>query len=168
MKTIQRILSSLDLHSYSKWIVLAFVVGVVAGLGAIAFDVLGQIVTQFSLIALAGYKPPEAVGEYGYFEHAAAAFSPWMLVLVMAPGGLVSGTLVYTFPPEAEGHGTDSAIDAFHNKRGVIRFRVPIVKTLASAITLGTGGSGGREGPIAQIGAGFGSWLGTKLKLRAS
>ncbi len=165
MKTIRRILSSLDLHSYSKWIVLAFIVGIVAGLGAIAFDVLGQMVTRFSLIQFAGYKPPEAVGEYSYFEAAATAFSPWMLIIVMALGGLVSGTLVYTFAPEAEGHGTDSAIDAFHNKRGVIRFRVPIVKTLASAITLGTGGSGGREGPIAQIGAGFGSWLGTKLKL---
>jgi CIC family chloride channel protein len=63
---------------------------------------------------------------------------------------------VYTFAPEAEGHGTDAAIDAFHNKRGEIRGRIPIIKTIASAITLGTGGSAGREGPIAQIGAGFG------------
>ncbi|NIR50503.1 chloride channel protein, partial [candidate division KSB1 bacterium] len=67
--------------------------------------------------------------------------------------------------PEAEGHGTDGVIKAFHKERGVIRPRVPIIKTLASAVTIGTGGSAGREGPIAQIGAGFGSILATRLKL---
>jgi CIC family chloride channel protein len=72
---------------------------------------------------------------------------------------------VYTFAPEAEGHGTDAAIDAYHNKGGFIRARVPFIKTVASALTLTTGGSGGREGPIAQIGAGFGSFLATRLKL---
>ncbi len=80
-------------------------------------------------------------------------------------GGLLSGWLVYTFAPEAEGHGTDAAINAYHRAGGLIRGRVPIVKTIASAITLTTGGSGGREGPIAQIGAGFGSFLATRLKL---
>jgi CIC family chloride channel protein len=82
-------------------------------------------------------------------------------------GGLVSGLLVYHFAPEAEGHGTDAAIDAFHNKRGNISLRVAIVKTLASAVTLGTAGSGGREGPIAQIGATLGSFAGQYLKLSA-
>jgi CIC family chloride channel protein len=67
--------------------------------------------------------------------------------------------------PEAEGHGTDAVIAAFHHKRGFIRSRVPIVKTVASAITIGSGGSAGREGPIAQIGAGFGSALATWLKV---
>ena len=85
----------------------------------------------------------------------------------MAIGGLLSGLLVFTFAPEAEGHGTDAAIAAFHHKRGYIRPIVPIIKLLASAITIGTGGSGGREGPIAQIGAGFGSFFGTRLKLPA-
>jgi CIC family chloride channel protein len=88
-----------------------------------------------------------------------------MLFLLPGLGGLVSGWLVYTFAPEAEGHGTDAAIDAYHRKGGAIRGRVPIIKTIASAITLTTGGSGGREGPIAQIGAGFGSFLATRLKL---
>jgi CIC family chloride channel protein len=80
-------------------------------------------------------------------------------------GGILSGWLVYTFAPEAEGHGTDAAIDAYHNKGGFIRGRIPFIKTIASAITITSGGSGGREGPIAQIGAGFGSYLATKLKL---
>ncbi|MBW2218371.1 MAG: chloride channel protein, partial [Deltaproteobacteria bacterium] len=89
----------------------------------------------------------------------------WLLLILPAFGGIVSGFLVYTFAPEAEGHGTDAAIDAYHRKGGFIRSRVPFIKTIASAITLTTGGSGGREGPIAQIGAGFGSFLATKLKL---
>jgi CIC family chloride channel protein len=88
-----------------------------------------------------------------------------MLLFLPALGGLVSGWLVYTYAPEAEGHGTDAAIDAYHRKGGFIRSRVPIIKTIASALTLTTGGSGGREGPIAQIGAGFGSFLATVLKL---
>jgi CIC family chloride channel protein len=88
-----------------------------------------------------------------------------MLLFLPAMGGILSGWLVYTFAPEAEGHGTDAAIDAYHNKGGFIRGRIPFIKTIASAITITSGGSGGREGPIAQIGAGFGSYLATKLKL---
>jgi CIC family chloride channel protein len=88
-----------------------------------------------------------------------------MLFFLPALGGIISGWLVYTFAPEAEGHGTDAAIDAYHNKGGFIRGRIPFIKTIASAITITSGGSGGREGPIAQIGAGFGSYLATKLKL---
>jgi CIC family chloride channel protein len=85
---------------------------------------------------------------------------------VPAVGGLFTGVLVYTLAPEAEGHGTDSVIDAYHRRQGLIRPRVPIVKIIASADTIGTGGSGGREGPIAQIGAGFGSYLAGILGLR--
>jgi CIC family chloride channel protein len=92
----------------------------------------------------------------------------WFLFLVPVIGGLVSGFLVFKFAPEAEGHGTDAAIDAFHNKGGIIRGRVPIIKGLASIATIGTGGSAGREGPIAQIGAGFGSFIASKLKLTSA
>jgi CIC family chloride channel protein len=74
--------------------------------------------------------------------------------------------LVYKRAPEAEGHGTDAVIAAYHHQQGQIRPRVPLVKMVASAVTLGTGGSGGREGPIAQIGAGFGSLLANMLGLR--
>ena len=94
-------------------------------------------------------------------------FSPLSLIAVISVGGLLSGLLVIRFAPEAEGHGTDAAIAAFHHKRGFIRPIVPIIKLVASALTIGSGGSGGREGPIAQIGAGFGSYLGTIFKLPA-
>ncbi len=80
-------------------------------------------------------------------------------------GGLISGFLVYLFAPEAEGHGTDAMIEAFHYKKGEIRGRVPIIKTLATVAVLSTGGSAGREGPTIQIGAGFGSFLAEKLGL---
>jgi len=132
----------------------------VAGIGAIGFHIIGQSVQHTALGRLAHFHAGEAEAEGTVFPETDGPFKPWMLVAVMAAGGLASGVLVYTFAPEAEGHGTDAAIDAFHNKRGDIRGRIPIIKTIASAITLGTGGSAGREGPIAQIGAGFGSLAG--------
>ncbi len=153
------------LRSIGKLIVLAGAVGVVAGLGAIAFHWLCNFVVHHSLDWVAGYHTTGPRGEGELFAPHATGFSPWLLLAVLTAGGLVSGWLVFTFAPEAEGHGTDAAIDAYHNKRGVIRPRVPLIKMLSSAITIGTGGSGGREGPIAQIGAGFGSLLATRLKL---
>lgn len=114
---------------------------------------------------MAGYRPPAPAGEPHLFQPTETPFNRWILFFLPALGGIISGWLVYTFAPEAEGHGTDAAIDAYHNKGGFIRGRIPFIKTIASAITITTGGSGGREGPIAQIGAGFGSFLATKLKL---
>ncbi len=114
---------------------------------------------------MAGYRPPPPAGEHHLLPPTDTPYNGWILLILPALGGVLSGWLVYTFAPEAEGHGTDAAIDAYHNKGGFIRSRVPIIKTIASAITLTTGGSGGREGPIAQIGAGFGSFLATTLKL---
>jgi len=156
-----------DLESTGKWFILSAVVGLVAGIGGIAFHLVGQVVQHYTLVEFAHLQPGEASAEGAIFPHTEGDLRPWMLVAVMAAGGLASGVLVYSLAPEAEGHGTDAAIDAFHNKRGDIRARTPLVKTIASAITLGTGGSAGREGPIAQIGAGFGSFLGGILRLSA-
>ena len=166
-KTIGRFVKYLEVQSSAKWLVLSSMIGVVAGLGAILFQLLMQTVIHFTLGRVAGIAPQDAAGEHSIFPHSGGDVSLLGLMAVITAGGLVSGFLVYTFAPEAEGHGTDAAIDAFHNKRGMIRGRIPFIKTLTSAITIGTGGSGGREGPIAQIGAGFGSFLATKLKLSA-
>ncbi len=151
-------------------IMLAPLVGLVAGLGAIAFHLLCLLITHVNLEWAAGYHQGGPANEKEFEDVFGGAIGhtdlrPWLLVVVPLVGGLISGWIVWKFAPEAEGHGTDAAIDAYHNKGGVVRGRVPIVKMLSSAITLGTGGSGGREGPIAQIGAGFGSFLATKLKL---
>lgn len=149
----------------SKWMSYYVLIGLIAGLGAVAFHYLCQIGSHVFLDYMAGYRPPHPVGEVPLFNPTATPFSRWMLLFVPAIGGILSGWIVYTFAPEAEGHGTDAAIDAYHNKGGFIRGRIPIIKTIASALTISSGGSGGREGPIAQIGAGFGSFLATKLKL---
>jgi CIC family chloride channel protein len=91
--------------------------------------------------------------------------SQWMILWIPALGGLLSGLLVFNFAPEAEGHGTDAMVESFHRKKGIVRKRVPIIKTIASAITIGSGGSAGKEGPIAQIGSGFASFLASLLKM---
>jgi CIC family chloride channel protein len=164
---LQSLFAILDLKSSGKWFVLSTLIGIVAGLGAITFQIASQSVLHFTLAEVAGYVPREPAGEQALFPHQPRSVVPWLIVAVMAAGGLVSGIIVYTFAPEAEGHGTDAAIEAFHQKRGFIRARIPIIKMITSAISIGTGGSGGREGPIAQIGAGFGSFLATQLKLSA-
>ena len=148
-----------------KWLPIAVLIGIVAGVGAIVFFWAIQAATQLFLGQLVGYLPPSPAGEgnLGITNMA----RPWVLPLVVALGGLVSGLIVFTWAPEAEGHGTDAAIAAFHHDEGYIRPRVPLIKLVASAITIGSGGSGGREGPTAQISAGFGSLLGRWLKLDA-
>lgn len=163
--TLRNLISGFDLKSTGKWFLLASLVGAASGLGAVLFQVLGQLVGQYTLASFAGFVPGEASGEQALFPHAEHTLSLGMIVVIMGLGGLVSGYIVFKWAPEAEGHGTDAAIESFHHGRGLIRARVPIVKTITSAITIGTGGSAGREGPIAQIGAGFGSYLATKLHL---
>ena len=140
-------------------------IGLIAGLGSIVFQYLCQVGLHFFMDLMAGYRPPQPAGESHLFHPTTTPFNRWMLLFLPALGGIISGWLVYTFAPEAEGHGTDAAIDAYHNKGGFIRGRIPFIKTIASALTITSGGSGGREGPIAQIGAGFGSFLATRLKL---
>ncbi|MFO7965692.1 MAG: chloride channel protein [Desulfobacterales bacterium] len=154
-----------DIVKAGKWGINFILIGLIAGLGSVFFQYLCQLGLHFFLDGLAGYRPPMPAGEHHILPSTDTPFYRWILLFLPAIGGILSGWLVYTFAPEAEGHGTDAAIDAFHNKGGFIRGRVPIVKTLASALTITTGGSGGREGPIAQIGAGFGSFLATKLNL---
>lgn len=142
-------------------------IGIVAGLGAAAFFVLLDAGTAVFLGRLCGYHPKGPGNEPPLFEHLGGTshLVRWMLLIVPTVGGFVSGWITFTFAPETEGHGTDAAIEAYHFKDGVVRKRVPLVKAITSAITIGTGGSGGREGPIAQIGAGFGSMLGGWLKV---
>lgn len=156
---------SFNFADAGRWTFRFVMIGIVAGLGSIVFHYLTQLGLHFFLDFMAGYRPPPPAGEHHLLAPTATPFNRWMLLFLPAMGGVLSGWLVYTFAPEAEGHGTDAAINAYHNQGGFIRGRVPIIKTIASALTLTTGGSGGREGPIAQIGAGFGSFLATKLKL---
>jgi chloride channel protein, CIC family len=150
----------------ARMMCLSLLVGVIAGVGAIVFFAACQIVFHYALGVGAGYHPLTPLGEPPMLAESQNPLVPWLLLIIPTVGGLLSGLLVFSIAPEAEGHGTDAAIAAYHYHQGLIRPRVPLVKIVASALTLGTGGSGGREGPIAQIGAGFGSFLGTLLRLR--
>lgn len=167
MNSIYKAIGEINRSFWGKWLVLALVIGILSGLAAVVFQFLTETVQHFSLALVAGYEPLDALGEHAYFDPVERGLRAWMILPVIAVGGLVTGLLVFTLAPDARGHGTDGAIDAFHNKRGTISWRIPIVKTIASAITLGTGGSAGREGPIAQIGAGFGSFLAHRWQLSA-
>jgi chloride channel protein, CIC family len=120
------------------------VLGIVGALSARLFVFLLDLCRALFLDKLAGYHTLETHGN-------------WLIPLSTTLGGLLSGLLVYSFAPEAEGHGTDAVVNAFHNLAGQIRARVPLIKTVASAITIGSGGSAGREGPTALISAGVGS-----------
>ncbi len=148
-----------------KWLLYCILVGIVAGLGAVIFHLLMQVCHYFFLDFLAGYRPPHPAGDPPLFGHTHRELSRLTLLFVPALGGLLSGLLVWKFCPEAQGHGTDAAIKAYHYHDGKIDVRVPIVKTIASALTLGSGGSGGSEGPICQIGAGLGSTIAQKLRV---
>jgi chloride channel protein, CIC family len=147
-----------------KWIVLGVLIGMMAGLGAIVFYELLAAVTHLLLGVLAGYDVPTPAGEGG--QVASTTFvRPWALPLIVGSGALLGAILVFWIAPEAEGHGTDAAISAVHHNPRGIRFRAIIVKIVASALTIGSGGSGGREGPTAQISAGVGSLLARELEL---
>jgi len=151
--------------SRTKIVFYCILVGLIAGGGAIFFHFLCQLFHYLFLGKLAGYYPPHPAGESPLFPVEPTSPNRLILLILPALGGVVSGWLVYKYAPEAEGDGADAAIEAYHRKQGHIRSRIPFIKTIASAFTLGSGGSGGREGPIAQIGAGFGSFLGRALKL---
>jgi chloride channel protein, CIC family len=147
-----------------KWLVLGVTIGVISGLGAVGFYFALKYTAEFLLGYLAGYHIPTPVGEGG--SHGDAGFRrPWALPLVTTGGALLSAVIVAKLAPEATGHGTDEAIQAVHGDPRAIRFRAVLVKMLASALTIGSGGSAGREGPTAQISAGFSSLLTRRLNL---
>lgn len=154
------------LPSQYRLMLLSVGVGIVAGLGAILFDRLLGWMLHNVLESFTGYAEPRT-GSAGASLYTLAPVRSLWFFIIPALGGLVSGGIVYLIAPEAEGHGTDAMIEAFHLRGGKIRKRVPFVKIIASALTMGSGGSAGKEGPIAQIGSGFGSSVASLLKLKA-
>jgi len=134
------------LIEFRKWVILGFIVGIIGGVSALAFQTtLTLTETVFGHVRL---------------------YLPLGVVASLFCGGLLSGFLVYSLAPEAEGHGTDAVIGAIHKRWSRIRMSTGIVKLLASALTIGSGGSAGKEGPIAQISAAFSSSIANMLKLR--
>ena len=134
---------------------LATIVGLAGGFGAIGFRYL---IDLFQTITY---------GAKGNLLEVVTA-TPWYWkVWVPALGGMVVGPLVYFLAREAKGHGVPEVMEAVALRKGVIRKRVVLVKSLASAVSIGTGGSVGREGPIVQIGSAIGSTIGQLLNVSA-
>ena len=147
-----------------KWLILGVSIGIIAGLGAVVFYLMLDYAGRFLLGYLGGYDAPTASGDGG--NPGSTGFQrAWAIPLITFGGALASAWLVAKFAPEAEGHGTDSAIEAVHTDPRAIRMRAVLVKMVSSALTIGSGGSAGREGPTAQISAGFGSFLTRRLDL---
>jgi chloride channel protein, CIC family len=142
--------------------VLALLVGAGAGAGAIAFRYMILGLTY----VFSGHRDYSAAG------HAPDPWVPglgvWFVVLAPIAGGLLYGPLVSRFAPEARGHGVPEVMYAVNRLGGRMRAQVPIVKSLASALCIGSGGSVGREGPIVQIGSALGSLLGQAMRLSES
>jgi chloride channel protein, CIC family len=137
---------------------LAIAVGIVTGFGAIAFRALIALIHNASYFGrLSGV----------YDANALEPASPWGVGIVVVPviGGLIVTFLVSKFAPEARGHGVPEVMDAIFYREGRIRPVVAAVKSLASALSIGTGAAVGREGPIIQIGASLGSTLGQLIRM---
>jgi CIC family chloride channel protein len=156
----------LELQIVGRTLLHAALVGLVAGILGSAFLWILEHVQAWLLEDLCGFVPLRAAGETHHDIPDSSPFRWWLLIVIPGVGGLASG-FVTKFAPETRGGGGDAAIDAFHNHNGEIRRRVLWVKAVGSIATLGTGGSGGREGPTMQIGAAIGALVGRYLSLSA-
>ena len=138
---------------------LALLVGAGAGAGAVAFR---YMILGFTYL-FTGHD------DYSSAGHAVNPLAPglgiWFLVAVPVIGGLIYGPLVSRFAPEARGHGVPEVMFAVNRLGGRMRPQVPAVKSLASALCIGSGGSVGREGPIVQIGSALGSVMGQLMRV---
>ena len=153
-----------SLQRSTRQLSLSVFIGIVAGLGAILFYGALKLASHLFLNKLAGFYPPQAAGEGGPVGDS-VIHHHLLFLLSVTLGALLAGVIVFLLAPEAEGHGTDAAISAVHHDPKGVRLRVVAVKIIASALTIGSGGSGGREGPTAQISAGIGSAVARWLNL---
>jgi len=138
--------------------ILAIVTGAITGIGAVAFRALIALIHNFAFLGEVStafdanqFTPPSPWG-------------PWVIAVPIL-GGLIVTFLVTTFAPEARGHGVPEVLDAIYYKEGKIRPVVAAIKSLASAVSIGTGAAVGREGPIIQIGATLGSSIGQMIAM---
>ena len=149
-----------ELKSWGIWriSIIAILIGVATGSAAWLFRLLIGFIHNATFLGIFSLN-------YNANEHTPA--SPWGALIIFVPmiGGLIVVWLIKNYAPEAKGHGVPEVMSAIHHKRGQIRGVVSLVKALASSITIGTGGSVGREGPIIQISAAFSSMLAQWLKL---
>jgi CIC family chloride channel protein len=133
--------------------VLAVIVGLIGGLASVIFKIMIRFFQNL----------------FWGSESLISSFSshPWyLIILIPALGGLIIGPIIYYGAKEAKGHGVPEIMEALILARGKIRNRVAVIKSIASSICIGSGGSTGREGPIVQISAGLASSLGQLFHIR--
>lgn len=147
------LIEKIRLSEHTQMIIVSTIIGVLAGFASIIIRILIDEIKSFAF--------PGDLNFLGNIMN-----TPWYLViLIPVIGGLIVGPLINYFAPEAKGHGVPEVMQAILLRGGIIRPRVAFIKTIASAITIGTGGSVGREGPIIQIGSSLGSMVGQLLKV---
>lgn len=148
-----------EMRQVGRLLVVFGLLGVVAGAWAVGFVEMVEVLADWLRWPVDRDAPfrtawPQGVG--------------WLAVVLPAAGGLVVGVVCSRFAPEAMGPGSGHVIDAYLRHGGELRRRVPIMQTFASVVTLGTGGSGGVEGPVSHIAAGLGAWFGRVFGLNAA
>jgi CIC family chloride channel protein len=152
---LDRILPSLRRGEHVFVIVTAIVIGLLSGYGAIAFRFLISLVHRLFF----------ATSEYTLISLQQIPW--WLRLLLPATGGLLVGLIVTRWAPEVKGSGIPEVMEAVARRSGAIRLRVLVTKALAAALTIGSGGSAGREGPIVHIGSAIGSAVGQLLEVSA-
>jgi CIC family chloride channel protein len=137
---------------------LAIVVGLVTGLGAVVFRDLIGLIHNLTFLG---------VFSFDYEANVFTPPSPWGALIILVPvvGGQIVTFLITKFAPEARGHGVPEVMDAIYYQDGMIRPVVAVIKSIASALSIGTGAAVGREGPIIQIGSAIGSTLGQIVRM---
>lgn len=152
-RAVSTSLEKLKMTEYTFMISMSVIIGVLAGFAAVLIRLLIHFVADIAF-----------PGEGNFLENVIST-SWYFIILVPMIGGLIVGPMIHFFAPEAKGHGVPEVMQAILLKGGKIRGRVAFIKTIASAITIGTGGSVGREGPIIQIGSSLGSLVGQFLRI---
>jgi CIC family chloride channel protein len=137
---------------------VAALIGMLSGYAAVGFRWLINVISSFSMF----HRISSAAADPQF------NINGWLILLVPAAGGLLVGLLVKFLAPEAKGHGVPEVMESVTKKHGIIRPRLVVVKALASALCIGTGGSVGREGPIVHVGSALGSSIGQLLKIRGN
>ncbi len=152
-KNFTKLLNRAHMTEHTFMIIIAIIIGTVAGFAALGIQ---HMIKFFSSLSYSGSKSLLT----------SIINTPWYLkIAIPAIGGALVGPIIYFFAREAKGHGVPEVMQSILMKGGVIRGRVAFVKAIASSITIGTGGSVGREGPIVQIGSSIGSAIGQVFKV---
>ncbi len=147
------------------WVAIGILIGITAGVGSLILYNLIRFINDFMLTGLTGYSHPLPGAEGGTGVYSLLISKKLLIPVSTTIGGFVSGYMVYKLSPGSEGLGINAAINAFHNLTVRIKNRTPAVKLVSSAVVIGSGGSAGRDGPVALISAVFGSVLADMFRL---